>query len=133
MAGSTRARKGWIALGVVLLLAVLAVPTMQQLYLRFPELFGHHDFYIRCKALKAGAPLARARQDMARYLEVGRTWSPPQELQQTVFSATVLGSAEPKADQETRSIFVPNRVDVADWCIVYSRDGVIARVELSPD
>jgi hypothetical protein len=44
MVRSKRARTWWIALAAVIVLAVLFVPTMQLLYMRFPELFGNHDF-----------------------------------------------------------------------------------------
>lgn len=103
-------------------------------YLRFPERFSsHREFYRTCKGIPAGATVEEARTAMRRYLEVGRTYSLPGHLPAGIFGATIQGLRDSRSENETRVLFIPDADNVADWCVVYPRQGRVARVEVAPD
>lgn len=103
------------------------------LYSYFPEYFGHYRFYTTCKRLRPGMKLDEARAAMAPFLEVGRTWQPPDELPGGLMNATAMGVAETAAEHGSRILFIPDAKNFADWCIVYPSGGNVAKVDFSPD
>jgi hypothetical protein len=97
--------------------------------------FGpHREFFAACRAIPIGGSLARARDMMSPYLEVGRTWRPPaSSMAPQAFSAHVLGVPETPEEHSNRILFIPDEQAQADWCLVYSSDDHVARKEISPD
>lgn len=120
-------------IGGMAFLGILWLVVFPLVYGSFPEYFGHYRFYTACKSLRPGMKLEEARAAMAPFLEVGRTWQPPDELPAGLMTATAMGVAETAAEHGSRILFIPDARDFADWCIVYPSGGKVVRVDFSPD
>jgi hypothetical protein len=103
-------------------------------YWTFPEWVSpHRQFFQTCKHIPTGATVEEARAAMNRYLEVGRTWNPPASLPSGIFGSAIQGVRESRSEAQTRILFIPDAKNMADWCLLYPRQGRIVRVEISPD
>ena len=123
-----------VTLTKLVLLAVVCYIALFGVYGSYPEWFGHREFYVRCKKLQPGMTLEQARLQMAAFLEVGRTWPPPDDtLHAGLMTASAVDVPETAAEHGSRIIFIPDAKNFADWCIVYPQADVVARVEISPD
>lgn len=123
-----------LALAVVLAPVVLVAAYVLFLvtYSYYPELFFHREFYLACKSIRPGVSVSSARTTMSGFLEVGRTWQPPATLPAGIFGAATEHS-ETAREHDSRLLFIPDAKNVADWCMVYPKGEVVARVEFSPD
>jgi len=119
--------------GGAVLLGILSLGACLVVYPAFPEYFGHYRFYRTCKSLTPGMTLDEARTAMAPFLEVGRTWHPPNKLPAGIMDATAMGVDETAAEHGSRILFIPDARNIADWCIVYPESGKVRRVDFSPD
>ena len=88
-------------------------------------------FYVDCRDLRRGMPVADARARMARYIEVGRTGIIAGNPD--LSNATAAGITESEVEHRSRMIFIPSEDHGADWCLVYPERDRVARVEISPD
>ncbi|HEV7672285.1 MAG TPA: hypothetical protein VGS22_27520 [Thermoanaerobaculia bacterium] len=123
-----------LALAVVLAPVVLvgAYVVFLVTYSYYPELFFHREFYLACKSIRPGVTISAARTTMSGFLEVGRTWQPPATLPAGIFGAWTEHAESPR-EHDARLLFIPDGKNAADWCIVYPKGEVVARVEWSPD
>lgn len=132
-AGETILRMIALAVNGVMLLGTLWIGAWLVVYPYFPEYFGHYRFYRTCKSLRPGMTIGEARMAMAPFLEVGRTWRPPKKLPGGLMAAIAMGVPETATEHRSRILFIPDARNIADWCIVYPKNGTIARVDFSPD
>lgn len=123
-----------IGLATAVGLAVTLYVVWAVAYWTFPEWVSpHRRFFQTCRRIPAGATVEAARRAMRPYLEVGRTWNPPPAIPAGIFGSAIQGVRESRSEAETRILFIPDAKNVADWCVLYPRQGRIVRVEISPD
>jgi hypothetical protein len=91
------------------------------------------SFYVDAHSLQPGMTLAEVRTRMSPYLEVGKSYIPGADVPAGIFGAHMLGAPETQAEHVSRILFIPSEEYMADWCVVYPKDGIVARVEIHPD
>jgi hypothetical protein len=131
-------RRATLVCSAIIFAAILGISQVRWNHLK--------SFFIDADSLRAGMTLTDVRHRMSPYLEVDKSNPPmppppPEILAQFpeafkppgFYGAVVPGLQETNEEHESRILFIPDESHNADWCIVYSKDGIVERVEISPD
>jgi hypothetical protein len=87
-------------------------------------------FYMDCHSVRPGMSLPEVGKVMSPYLLLG--CPPEKEPALSGLRRVPWFSSGPDAEPD-RITFISSVEDPADWCIVYTKDGTVSAVDVSPD
>jgi len=91
------------------------------------------EFFTTCESIKAGTDLSTVRQRYTTALEVGKQYTPTGVMKEIFATALPVGFDKQSVEGLNKTIFIPNKNQTADWCIVFDKNNAVQKSVVSAD